>query len=196
MLRYTVHTMKDSDSDEISSLLSNKQRDWLRGDDSALSSPDRVVRSRIKARLRQGVTDWGVLFRSERIDSEEVMKAVRDESSSSSEAGEAVSSGGEMKEELQPDALDGVLAQLEMVSGENADDFDLSSIITQIRKVKDQHGHLDDEAVLTFAVAGAMAGLMGTRKTEKQARQWVEHHWPESDEVLEQWEEASAFVDA
>lgn len=193
MLRYSVQRMTGSKSDEISSLLSNNQRKWLRGDDDALGSPDRVVRSRVKQRVKQGITDLGVVFRSDRIDSDDLMKTVREETSTSSEDAQALASSGEMNEEMIADALDGALSQLEMASGEKVEDFDMGDIINQIRKVKGRHGQLDDETVLTFAVAGAMAGLMGTGKTEKQTRQWIEHHWPEPEEALEQMEQAKKY---
>lgn len=187
--------MTDSDSDEISSLLSNNQRDWLRGDDDALGSPDRVIRSRIKKRVRQGISDLGVVFRSDRLSSEDVMKAVREESTSSSEAGQQAGSGGVMSEDMQPDAYDSALTQLEMVSGTKAEDFDMTNLISQIRRVQGQHGHVDEETVEFFAYVGAVAGVLGTGKTTKQARQWVEHHWPESDDVLEDWDQITEFID-
>lgn len=187
--------MTESEANEVSSTLSKSQREWLRGDDDALGSPDRVVRSRIKKRVAQGISDLGLVHRTDRLDAEDMMRSVRDESSSTSEAGQEASSGGVMDEEIQPDAFDGAIKLLEMASGTKIEDYNLSDTISQIRRVKGQHGHLDDETVQMFMAAGAMAGLMGTGKTEKQARQWVEHHWPESDEVQEQWEEASQLVD-
>jgi hypothetical protein len=108
----------------------------------------------------------------------------------------SLASETEIEPEDVAEMLESVIAQLETVSGTPFEEFGLADLMTQIRKVKGRHGELSDDMVPVFAVMGAYAGLLGTGKTEKQARQWIEHHWPDRQEALEQLEEAEAVLES
>lgn len=189
--------MTDSDTAEISSLLSKKQRRWLQGDDDALGSPDRVIRSRIKERVRQGIIDMGIVERSERFSNEDSMKIVRSEESSSADKGvqKFLATERDMDEEIQPYAMDAAVAQLEMASGTEIGDFNMSELTSLIKQVKGQYGTLPEKLVRTLVVAAALSALEGTGKTDKQIRQWVEHRWPDEEEVFELWEDAEEYLE-
>lgn len=186
----------ESHTQEVSSVLSDKQRRWLKGED-VFDSPDRVVRSRIRDRYEQAFSDLALLHNTDRMNRQELMKSVRDGSSSSTSndnADKGLASEGKINEEDIADIFDSGVAQLETASGTPIEDFDLKDMITQVRRVKGEYGQLDDDTVLMFAVMGAVAGLMGTGKTEKQVRQWIEHHWPDEEEAMGQLEEAQQFL--
>lgn len=187
---------ESSESPDVSSVLSDKQRKWLKGQD-VFDSPDRIVRSRIRDRYEAAFADIALLHNADRMSRNELMKSIRDPSSSSNDSVDGgLSSEGKINSEEVADLLDSVIAQLETVSGTPFEEFGLADLMTQIRKVKGRHGELSDDMVPVFAVMGAYAGLLGTGKTEKQARQWIEHHWPDRQEALEQLEEAEAVLES
>jgi|GEM_PF-6306537 len=183
--------MTDSDSPEISSLLSKSQRKWLNGED-ALDSPDRVVRSRVKARYLQAIEDLGLLLRSDRIDSQTMRKWVHGDESTSTN--EAVTGGlaeqGEIEQGLVVDGIDAALNQLEVFTGVGTEETSMMDLKDQMRDYQIDSGGLEEKWYPRLAVVGAHSALEIGGKTEKQARQWIEHHWPEPEEALEKVEEA------
>lgn len=179
--------------EEVSSTLSRKQREWLRGSDTAFDSPDRVVRSRIRKRVRQSFKDIALLHRSDRFPSEEMMKTLRQNTTSSNDA---LSHKGHIEEHLIADSLDTAFSHFETVSGERAED--LSDVSEELHKEIKNHskGLIDNQWYPVFAVFGAYIALRGAGMNEKQAQLWVTNNWPVQDDVdglLERGKEAGGL---
>lgn len=164
--------MSDGDSGP-NSVLTKKQREWLRGDEDALGSAPRTIRMRVRNRFRQSIKDLALVHQSDRIDSEDMMKSIRESNTiSNDDVSEAVAAEGELDEEIIEEALDFVSLLYEAFTGEEIDN-------------NGRLEPLDDDDLPVLAVYGAFKSLQtGADKTEKQSRQWIEHHWPEPDAAL------------
>lgn len=183
--------MSDSDSAEVSSVLSKKQRQWLNGEDP-YDSPDRVVRSRIKSRYRQGISDLALMVRSDRIENEYMRQWVRGDSSTTSNdtVSEGLANHGQIEEELLADGMDSALNFLDTFTGNDVNEMSLSDLKDRMREYQVRNGRLEEKWYPRLAVLGAFVALEMGGKTEKQARQWIQHHWPNSEEALEKLQEA------
>lgn len=186
--------MADSETSEVSSVLSKGQREWLKGNDEALGSPDRVIRSRIRERYKQAISDLALLYRSDEFSSDELMKAVRDHNTSGDDK---FASEGDIQQEAIGQYLHGAFGQLETVMGKEIEEIEPEDLLDQNAKAAESLSkQIDEKYIPRLAVHGATLGLKATGKTDKQVRQWIENHWPSTDvalDLLEKNRESSRF---
>lgn len=181
--------MVDKSESKPSSLLSAKQRQWLRGDKDVYASPDRRVRYEIKERLKQGESDLHLLYNSDEMTVEDLRSALRESTSSSNETIQKdVASEGGLDAEERAHILGAAFTQMEMMSGHPIEEWD-GDFIQSLGAQVNQRAKLPEEWHPRFAVLGAYIALTCFGKTDKQVRQWIEHHWPNTDEALERLNE-------
>lgn len=123
------------------------------------------------------------------------MKSVRESHTSNSDVNDAVASGGKIDEDMILDTLSASFSHLETVSGTNMSEFGMEDVVDYLQQAVPKNATLDEESYPLIAVLGAYTALQTTDKTEKQARQWIEHHWPDSDEALDFTEEATKLIE-
>lgn len=173
-------------ADSTNSVLNTNQRKWLQGEDPYKGRDDRQVKHAIKQRFVQSVSDMALISESDRIDVDDLIKAVIEKNDDEGQRTahqnlEAVRSK-DFQEGFIREAYETVFLQLDTIAKKEIEDEEELASEMQDRIAELTDGYVKNEMYPYFAVLGAYAAMRSVLGTDKAATEWVLNHFPEGEE--------------